>query len=101
MCLFPDYTDFVAHFLPPPSSPSSDIETLYAWRALGGNEEKTGSIEVNKIRKVINEFGLTVEIEVRRILNEFKVLSFILFCPCLYRMMFVFMYIGVISYIRC
>lgn len=40
-----------------------ELETLEAFTALGGNSDKTGSIDTQKVKQVIGEFGLTIEIE--------------------------------------
>lgn len=40
------------------------FHTVDAFVALGGNEDKTGEISVEKLKMVINEFGLTIDIQV-------------------------------------
>eukprot|EP00692_Jakoba_bahamiensis_P000968 EC684680.1.p4 GENE.EC684680.1~~EC684680.1.p4 ORF type:complete len:97 (+),score=37.11 EC684680.1:143-433(+) len=40
-----------------------DTDTLEAFVALGGNSDKTGQLDVNKLRVLIRELGLTGDID--------------------------------------
>ena len=40
-----------------------EVETLEAFVALGGNPDKTGSVDTDKMKQIISDFGLTVEID--------------------------------------
>jgi Ca2+-binding EF-hand superfamily protein len=40
-----------------------DDETLAAFVALGGNKDRTGSISTEKMKEVVRELGLTIDIE--------------------------------------
>lgn len=43
-----------------------ESDTVDAFIALGGNPDKTGEISAEKLRGVVKDFGLTIDIEVRR-----------------------------------
>lgn len=45
------------------SESRDEQETVEAFLALGGNADKTGSIDSDKVKQVIAEFGLTIEID--------------------------------------
>lgn len=40
-----------------------ESDTIAAFCALGGNSDKTGTVATEKLRKVIEDFGLTIDIE--------------------------------------
>ena len=42
---------------------SDETDTVEAFVALGGNSDKTGEISTEKLRAVVKDFGLTIDIE--------------------------------------
>ena len=42
---------------------SHDADTVAAFVALGGGEDKTGEIHADRLREVCQELGLTIDIE--------------------------------------
>eukprot|EP00164_Ancoracysta_twista_P002586 GFYU01003441.1.p2 GENE.GFYU01003441.1~~GFYU01003441.1.p2 ORF type:complete len:151 (+),score=58.41 GFYU01003441.1:221-673(+) len=42
---------------------SDDTDTVDAFVAMGGNNDKSGEIHVDKLRKTIKDFGLTIDID--------------------------------------
>jgi len=44
------------------SSQDGESDTLDAFIALGGNADKTGQVSTDKLRAIVKEFGLTIDI---------------------------------------
>lgn len=42
---------------------SDETDTIEAFVALGGNADKTGEISTEKLRAVVKDFGLTIDID--------------------------------------
>lgn len=59
-----DFKEFCAVILMQKQKESGDGEsdTLDAFIALGGNQDKTGQVSTDKLRAVVNDFGLTIDI---------------------------------------
>lgn len=47
------------------SAASRPVRVVDAFIALGGNADKTGEISADKLRSIVKDFGLTIDIEVR------------------------------------
>ena len=47
---------------------TDETDTVDAFIALGGNADKTGQVSADKLRSIIKDFGLTIDIE--RLIRE-------------------------------
>ena len=47
---------------------SDETDTIDAFIALGGNADKTGNVSADKLRSIIKDFGLTIDID--RLIKE-------------------------------
>ena len=45
------------------SQAESDYDTLLAFVTMGGQEDMTGHVDANKLRKVVQDFGLTIDLD--------------------------------------
>lgn len=59
-----DFKEFCAVILLQKQKESHDGEsdTLDAFIALGGNQDKTGQVSTDKLRNIVKDFGLTIDI---------------------------------------
>ena len=54
--------------LTPPAALVSRRSAVDAFIALGGNADKTGNVQAEKLRGIVKEFGLTIDID--RLIRE-------------------------------
>jgi Ca2+-binding EF-hand superfamily protein len=58
---FDEFLQVVAMYMP--DDQDNEKEILSAYIAMGGDPDKGGFIEADRLRKVVKEFGLTIDLE--------------------------------------
>ncbi|KAJ1638008.1 flagellar outer dynein arm light chain 5 [Pavlovales sp. CCMP2436] len=60
---FPEFLKVMMAQKQKQAASSDESDTIDAFVALGGGQDKSGEITTEKLRKVVKEFGLTIDIE--------------------------------------
>jgi calmodulin len=64
---FPEFLKVISSQKSKLANQDDESDTVDAFIALGGNADKTGEISTEKLRGIVKEFGLTIDIDVRRL----------------------------------
>jgi len=71
VCFTADFSEFLKVIIAQKAKQAGqddESDTVDAFIALGGNADKTGEISTDKLRSIVKDFGLTIDIEVPYIL---------------------------------
>ena len=65
---FPEFLTVILNQKAATAGQDDESDTVDAFIALGGNDDKTGQVSTDKLRGIIKDFGLTIDIE--RLIRE-------------------------------
>ena len=65
---FPEFLTVILNQKAATADQDDESDTVDAFIALGGNDDKTGQVSTDKLRGIIKDFGLTIDIE--RLIRE-------------------------------